>query len=1041
MDSEAGPVPHKAGARRCVRVVLNLGHPDARVALRAHLKEPFTYERLLHKITQKVPSLKQGAVVVKWVDDDGDTITMDSDEELVDAIAAAAAAAAGDGSGTPVLPLELFDGPEGVTPVAAQKKGPRPRKEKGRSAKHELKELVKAFKSNARKQHPVDGRNGAPAPVPGGVQRGPSAAAAATPADVEAIIRRVVPELLAGRVHDGDAAMPVPTAAAVQTDGVPHAEMGAQTDTTTATTATATATTTTTPPPAVAAAAAPEGESTETADALTVDDLLLPDGWEQRYTDAGLRFFVDHNSRSTTWDDPREGLLAELLQQPVATRTPTLTALAGGATLPPLDDADRRAAAAEARTAIAEEKLAAATRVHATQMASLEGRLAEFAAQATDQRIRADVAERLASQLQATVDRGVAERNDVLRMYELQKGALTALTEECEGLRQQNHELRLQMIRGEAKRAELDAEIAATADWQPLSERLAAAAATAPDDRIEFGILRESDMPAPAGMKGKMAELAAAVAQLHDDVVATADDAGPPFSVAELSAASAAIEAELSGASSDESTTSDEEEAEVEGPAVVEAKRLTPVQQDVVVEHPVSYLEKVVVVSPAEAPETVEVEERAHTIAPGTAAAYAPGVTFSAELVADVTLPDDSEIPPAATLNKVWRIRNAGSMAWPESTVLVHDAGPFTRPGDRFPVGWVPPGAERDVTVPICTEDVSPGRHEAVYKLVDGDGVAHFETYYLWCIVTVWEGASPVGVPVDVECDALTSLSQTTSFVAVPSAGDSLGEEEHAAAAAAAPGDGADAHRTDSTVSSVEDFVVIDADAEAPPTAATPEETAEANTPAGPPAYEPAAAAAPSLYTRVFGAPADEAVAAAGGADDGNIGTNGADGVVDGGEPAASPTPSADSTEMIIVTNEDCQSPTADAAPAAADATAGDANADASADADPLSQSITEPEDAVAAVLEQVANSPPVDLPAPVLVPPPVVERVVTWQQSVEWARLVEDKPEAAVAAEQLVEMGFANRELNQTALIDASGDLERALSSLVSVQSAAVPR
>ena len=33
----------------------------------------------------------------------------------------------------------------------------------------------------------------------------------------------------------------------------------------------------------------------------------LPEGWEMRYTAEGVRYFVDHNSRSTTFQDPRGG--------------------------------------------------------------------------------------------------------------------------------------------------------------------------------------------------------------------------------------------------------------------------------------------------------------------------------------------------------------------------------------------------------------------------------------------------------------------------------------------------------------------------------------------------------------------------------------------------------------------------------------------------------------------------------------------------------------------------------------------------------------
>ena len=33
----------------------------------------------------------------------------------------------------------------------------------------------------------------------------------------------------------------------------------------------------------------------------------LPEGWEMRYTPEGVRYFVDHNTRTTTFQDPRGG--------------------------------------------------------------------------------------------------------------------------------------------------------------------------------------------------------------------------------------------------------------------------------------------------------------------------------------------------------------------------------------------------------------------------------------------------------------------------------------------------------------------------------------------------------------------------------------------------------------------------------------------------------------------------------------------------------------------------------------------------------------
>lgn len=39
----------------------------------------------------------------------------------------------------------------------------------------------------------------------------------------------------------------------------------------------------------------------------SVSDEPLPDGWEMRFTEQGVPFFIDHNTKSTTYNDPRTG--------------------------------------------------------------------------------------------------------------------------------------------------------------------------------------------------------------------------------------------------------------------------------------------------------------------------------------------------------------------------------------------------------------------------------------------------------------------------------------------------------------------------------------------------------------------------------------------------------------------------------------------------------------------------------------------------------------------------------------------------------------
>lgn len=58
--------------------------------------------------------------------------------------------------------------------------------------------------------------------------------------------------------------------------------------------------------------------STTFQDPRTLDHYVVPDArakrndplpsrWEMRYSRSGRLYFIDHNTRNTTWDDPRDG--------------------------------------------------------------------------------------------------------------------------------------------------------------------------------------------------------------------------------------------------------------------------------------------------------------------------------------------------------------------------------------------------------------------------------------------------------------------------------------------------------------------------------------------------------------------------------------------------------------------------------------------------------------------------------------------------------------------------------------------------------------
>lgn len=66
---------------------------------------------------------------------------------------------------------------------------------------------------------------------------------------------------------------------------------------------------------------------TQQAEAVTDQHSSLPRGWEQRTTPAGRVYYINHNTRITTWNDPRDPVRnTENTTAPVSPESPPLPA-------------------------------------------------------------------------------------------------------------------------------------------------------------------------------------------------------------------------------------------------------------------------------------------------------------------------------------------------------------------------------------------------------------------------------------------------------------------------------------------------------------------------------------------------------------------------------------------------------------------------------------------------------------------------------------------------------------------------------------------
>jgi len=1105
-------------------VEVHIGTGDKKRVVQSRLGKPFTYERLAKKITALVPHAQSHAeVVVKWVDEDGDAITMGCDEELGEAIAAARLQI---GTGLPMIQLRLFHAPEGVDPIDPETIAAPSQADEiaaKRAEKEEMKELIAQYKSVA-----------APAPVAGEV--------AATPADVEAALRNVIPDLLRAVIPE---VVPQPDSTDEDElrDNLAEArsqieDLSKERDDLRQQLHAALLR-----PARSSASADTEAEeemlnniAAEREPVMSYEDIPLPDGWEVRFTNAGVQFFVDHNTRTTTWDDPRIPLHA-------AHVTPTEVALAGGVDVTNQRDLDQ---AKEECDALKDQ-----LRQAEILIAELEAEHARSVAIAADRNRLATLvatqdAQTQIKELKEEVERSRALNEDLQRAFDCKSMELAVMTQKSEAVEEMMRNLmaeRDQLTNAQYEMSEqlaaAEAELAAfkkkprvsfnlpqPIQPQPVQETQQQPARTVSeglaslvDDTINFDL--GSQRKAPRVPRTRMAPLASLVAKARSEVQSESFETTSSFTG--NNAVSKSISDDIE-ASNEAVPTSPLEEV------VVERHRL----EEVVVEHPVSNLEEVIVMAPLDNVDTttapssppvvedmVEVMEEVAEEEENSLVEVPPAVPYSAECVRDVTLPDDTVIAPDTITEKIWCVINTGTEAWPSSTVLKHVSGPFTNEDEVFAVGSVAPGEEVFAALPVDTTGLIAGRYEGVYRLVDSTGDREFETYFLWCILNVSEGAAPITESEEaktnteiaeevVEESAIEEPQETQNEVLVTSGlvSEDLDDEDNNEAPF-------DPFRTESTqsleslqsahpsetASSCEDFVVIqdvdganetndyrseDVADEVNSLTESPVECREADLcdtePQEQPVEETATETAPevaeggvvsNLYNAMFGQGATENTAEETEAAPAEPTEEEAP------EEAVSPTPSSSSSEPVMVSlpqEEDTQNAQRDdeksqleqleeetlkreaqaiamdleerarEAQAIKDemeqrALEAEAVQNAAAEVEAVwddviprshrhapGEPIEEPEAAVAMVLEQARNNAAMASG----LEKEDASRVVSWEESVAWERCAEKHPHIVETLENLVTMGFGNREMNKQLLVTYDGDFEKTLDALL---------
>jgi next-to-BRCA1 protein 1 len=105
-----------------------------------------------------------------------------------------------------------------------------------------------------------------------------------------------------------------------------------------------------------------------------------------------------------------------------------------------------------------------------------------------------------------------------------------------------------------------------------------------------------------------------------------------------------------------------------------------------------------------------------------------------ARFVCDVSIDDGTHVLPDQSFVKIWRLRNEGATAWPESTRLAFVGGDNLATTDSVVVPPVAPGAEVDIAVDMKAP-TKPGRYVGYWRLVDRDGVRFGQRIWVDVIV------------------------------------------------------------------------------------------------------------------------------------------------------------------------------------------------------------------------------------------------------------------------------------------------------------------
>lgn len=127
-----------------------------------------------------------------------------------------------------------------------------------------------------------------------------------------------------------------------------------------------------------------------------------------------------------------------------------------------------------------------------------------------------------------------------------------------------------------------------------------------------------------------------------------------------------------------------------------------------------------------------------NTSTPEARPTNAPGCTNKASFVADVTIPDNTQVNAGSAFTKTWRISNAGTCIWASDYTLSHYSDERMAAPDSVPLAITYPGQTLDISVNLIAPS-SQGirRGNFVIKNPEGLIISVDDDSRLWLIIDV----------------------------------------------------------------------------------------------------------------------------------------------------------------------------------------------------------------------------------------------------------------------------------------------------------------